>query len=662
MNKPYSKWQINALLVAGICFILLSSRPARADTAPDWLRQLAHAPLPKYPDDADAVVLLDDETLTVKDNGDMYVNYRRAVKILRPAGKDQALFYAHFDKETKLDYLHGWSIAANGQEYEMKDKDATEASPYQYVTYSDTKVKFIRMPAAEVGAYVAVEYQQRCRPYAFSRKWHFQEDIPVKTARFAINLPPGWEYQYRFGNWAEQKPQSSGANSWQWEMHDIEGITEERQMPAWSSMAGVMAVSFYSASLPQSSRVTTWNEVATWANLLNASRRTETPGMHQKVEQLIAGKTDMIAKIHAIANYVQHNVRYVEISIGIGGWQSHLASDTFSNSYGDCKDKATLLITMLHEAGIESYFVLVDSQRGVVNPAVPSPWSFNHAIVAVKLPAEVKTTDLYAAVDDPKLGKLLFFDPTSELTAFGTVPAGEQDSYALVVTGNGGEMIKMPLPPPFLNRLQRIAHLQLTPEGSLLGEVEETRNGYEASVMRSELMNADRDKRVKLLEGLLGEFLDRSKLTYASIGNLEKYDEPLILKYKFEAVNYAKSAGDLMLVRPRVLGSDASAIAEDKKRKYPVTYKSTSLKSDLIDIKLPTGYSVDELPPAADVSAPFAEYKSKIEAKDNVLYYSRSYTVKDPLVPLDQMSTLRTFMRGVALDERNTAVLKKVQP
>ena len=143
------------------------------------------------------------------------------------------------------------------------------------------------------------------------------------------------------------------------------------------------------------------------------------------------------------------------------------------------------------------------------------------------------------------------------------------------------------------------------------------------------------------------------------MGGLDKYDEPLILNYKFEAANYAKSAGDLMLVRPRVLGNKASGVAEDKKRKYPVAYETTSLQSDDIEIKLPAGYQVDELPASAKVSAPFAEYVSTVEAKDNVLHYNRSYTVKDLLVPMDEMSTLRTFMRGVAADERNTAVLKK---
>jgi hypothetical protein len=203
--------------------------------------------------------------------------------------------------------------------------------------------------------------------------------------------------------------------------------------------------------------------------------------------------------------------------------------------------------------------------------------------------------------------------------------------------------------------------MQLLPSGGLTGDVEEIRSGEEASYLRARLMNADKDKRKAYFEEYLAEYLDRSHLTYASITGLDQYDAPLVLHYKFEAADYAKAMGDLMLVRPRVLGHKASDIAEDNKRKYPVSYERTSSQSDVIDIKLPPGYKVDELPQAADVKAPFAEYTSKIETKDNVLYYNRSYTVKDLMVPMDEMSALRTFMRGVASDERNTAVLKKAE-
>lgn len=663
MNKLFSKWPINALLLAAVCWIT-GAQPAWAgDSVPDWFRQLAHEPLGKYPDEAKGVVLLDDETLTVKDNGDMYITHRRAVKILRSKGKDLAILLVNFDKDEKIESVHGWSISATGQEYALKDKDTVETSPYDEAIYMDYRLKLMKVPAADAGAYVAFEYVQRCRPNTFSKRWDFQGDIPVKAASYTLNLPAGWEYQYHFGNWTEQKPQNLGGNNWRWEVHDVDAILEEPRMPAADSLAGMMAVNLYSASIAQASRMDTWGAVAGWANSLNASRRIATPKMQAKVAELTAGKTDTLSKIRALSNYVQHNVRYVEISIGkVGGWQAHMAGDTFANSYGDCKDKATLLVTMLHEAGIDAYLALVDSERGVVNPAVPTPWTFNHAIVAVKLPADVETATLYAMVTDPKLGRILFVDPTYDLTGFGFLPAGEQNSYALVITGNGGELVKMPMLPPPVNRLLRVAHLQLTPEGGLLGEVQEIRSGSEATAMREQLIRADRDKRRKIIEGFLGEFFDKSRLTAASISGLDQFDEALILNYKFEAADYAKTAGELLLVRPRVLGDKASPIAEDKKRKYAVTNATTSLQSDAIDIKLPAGYTVDELPPPTNVSAGFAEYKSSYETKDNVLYYRRMYTVKDLLVPVDKLPELRTFMRSVAADERNTAVLKKALP
>ena len=189
MNKLFSKWPTDALLVAAFAAMVFTGLPARADSVPDWFRQLAHAPLGKYAEESKAVVLLDDQTLTVKDNGDIYITVRRALKILRPNGKEYGLFGVSFDKEKKIESIHAWSISNDGHEYELKEKDAVDASPIS--TKHSTSMnasKFLKLPGVDTGAYVAVEYQQRCRPYNFSRRWYFQEEIPVKTARFSTGL------------------------------------------------------------------------------------------------------------------------------------------------------------------------------------------------------------------------------------------------------------------------------------------------------------------------------------------------------------------------------------------------------------------------------------------------------------------------------------------
>ena len=115
---------------------------------------------------------------------------------------------------------------------------------------------------------------------------------------------------------------------------------------------------------------------------------------------------------------MQAEVRYVAIEIGIGGFQPHPATQIFRARYGETADKATLLSSMLKEAGINSYYVIIDTRRGAVDPDMPGPW-FNHAILAVALPPDTKP-DLYPSTVKTKDGKrYLIFDPTDEYTPVG---------------------------------------------------------------------------------------------------------------------------------------------------------------------------------------------------------------------------------------------------
>ena len=111
---------------------------------------------------------------------------------------------------------------------------------------------------------------------------------------------------------------------------------------------------------------------------------------------------------------------------------------------------------MLKQIGIDSYYVVIDTDRGMVNPKFPSIGSFNHVILAIRLPDSVTDAGLYAVFKDPKLGRLLFFDPTNPYVPLGYIPSYLQDTYALLVTPDGGQLVSLPLLPPATNRL--LAH------------------------------------------------------------------------------------------------------------------------------------------------------------------------------------------------------------
>jgi hypothetical protein len=313
---------------------------------------------------------------------------------------------------------------------------------------------------------------------------------------------------------------------------------------------------------------------------------------------------------------------------------------------------------MLHELGIESYRVAIYTERGAITPETPAYRGFNHEITAIKLPAGFNDPSLVATVQHPKLGKLLFFDPTNELTPFGQIGGYLQANYGLLSTPDGGELIELPMQPSAMNSIRRTAKLTLYSTGRLQGDVEEVRVGDRAWAERGILRNVTKDsERVKPIESLLAGSLSNFQITKASLVNLQQTQLPFGFNYSFEAQNYAKNAGGLLLVRPRVLGVKAQAIMESKEpRQFPIEFEGPVLDTDIFEITLPSGYEVDDLPPPVDADFGFASYHSKTEVKGNVIGYTRTFEVKELSVPVSRAEELKKFYRIIASDERNTAV------
>ena len=668
MPAPRKAINLALLLAASAAATILWVSPrVLADNAPDWLRAAAQDKLPEYPKDTVAVVLLDDEQTTIKDNGEIETRTRRAYKLLRPeARKNYDSAVARFANDTKITYFKAWTITPDGHEFEVKEKDAAEVSLTSFELYSDERAKILRFPEPNPGSVVGYELVQKQRPYLLDDEWEFQDTIPVRRSRFSIQLPPGWEYTTFFENHADIKPQENGSNQSVWEVTDSPAIEVEPDMPAWNSVAGEMLVKYFPRDPAMRAKTSgSWREIGNWYNTLTASSRNATPQIQQKVAELTAGMTDPLAKMKALADYTQQKIRYAAIEIGIGGHQPHPAGQVFAHQYGDCKDKATLLGSMLHEIGIESYYVLINTERGTTAPGFPSV-RFNHAIIAIRLPDSIPDTTLYAVVKHPKLGRILFFDPTDEYVPLGYLPWEEQDNYGLMVTPDGGELMSLPLLPPSTNRLLRTAQFNLSPGGDLSGEIQEVRWGGPAESSRAQYLEIPPAQRAKVLEEFVGNFLNSFSVTNASLENLEKFDETLTIDYKFTAQGYAKSAGSLLIVRPRVVGSKESyllsLLSAKKPRQYAIEFNEATRQDDVFDINLPAGYVVDELPKPVEAECAYASYKSDVQVTGNTLHYKRTYVVKDVMVPTTKLNYVRDFFRQVAADERSSAVLRRENP
>jgi len=647
--------------------LLWTAPGAAADSAPDWLRAVAHEKLPDYPADTVAVELLDELQTTVQENGSIDTRHRVAYRLLRPEAKDAYGFASvQFDNETKVASFNAWTITADGHEFALKDKDSAEVGLTTYEVFSDDKAKVQRFDEANPGSVVGYEYVQRNRPFIFEDDWAFQDKIPLRHGRLILQIPAGWEFSARWFNYADQKPQSLGGNQYIWEVNDVSAVETEPEMPPWIAVAGWVGLKYFPRDPAMRARTTgTWSDLGLWYSGITQLSRTASPELKQKVAELTSGLTDPIAKMRALTDYVQKKIRYVAIEFGIGGFQPHPAADVFSHQYGDCKDKATLLSTMLHEIGIESYYVVVDADRGIVRSDYPS-MHFDHVIIAIKLPEGLDAPSLYAVVNDPKLGRLLFFDPTNEYVPLGYLPWYLQNNEGLVVTSEGGTLESMPLLPPSTNRLLRTAKFSLSSTGDLLGEVNEIQWGGPAAQQREEFLEAQPAKRAEIFDNFLGRFLNNFTLTGATLGNLEQYDQSLLLSYKFVSPGYANASGDLLFFRPRVLGDHSSGLlrlfTEQKPRKYPIEFNEATVQDDVFDITLPTGYVVDGLPQPVQADCGYATYRSETKVADGVLHYKRSFQINKVTVPTENLPEIRSFLKQVAADQSTSAILRRTTP
>ena len=407
-HRPAISWLLRVALLS-----LAAPYAAAGGDAPQWMHAQANAPLPSYDDKTDAVLLYSETDVAVISTEKIRTTVREAYKILRPDGRRYGTVAVYFNPQRKVKSLHGWCIPAQGKDYEVKDKDATEVSPNfeGAELISDVKYRVLHIPAPDPGNIVGYEYEVEEQPFFLQDEWGFQESNPVRETHYSLQLPAGWEFKTSWLNHPEVKPTEAGSNSWKWTVTDVNGIRREPEMPPFSGVAGLMVVTFFPAGGRAPTGFATWDDMGKWYSGLLAGRMEASPELKQQVAALTAGKNTQLAKMKAIAQFVQHDIRYVAIELGIGGWQPHPAPEVFAHRYGDCKDKATLTRAMLHEIGVESYHVVINTERGAVTAETPAHHGFNHAILAIKVPDGLNDPSLLRPCSTPSWAESCFSIP-----------------------------------------------------------------------------------------------------------------------------------------------------------------------------------------------------------------------------------------------------------
>src|SRR5262245_4773664 len=648
-------------LIACLGLTLLMSAAALADEPPPWLKQAASTELPAYGKEARAVVLHDESRKTVGDDGKIVTTNWWAVKILSREGRGYARASEGYNTGSgKIKEMRAWLIRPTGEVKAYGKKEIVDLAEADNDVYNDSRQKVISATDdADAGCVFGYEIITEEREVFSQFIWFFQSLNPVVMSRLTVSLPAGWRADAMTFNHNKIEPEVSG-NSYTWGLRNLPPVEIEPSGPRLSKLVASIAVNVF----PPQGKATmlrsfaSSNEVSRYNRELHDSQASFNEPMAAKARELTANAKTEFERIQAVGRYTQ-SVNYISIQINVGrggGYRPHAAMDVFNKNYGDCKDKANLMRALLKSLGIESYPVVIFSgDPNRVEPEWPSPQQFNHCIIAVKVSDETQATTI---VKHPSLGRLLIFDPTDDDTPVGDLPDHEQGSYALIVAGDAGELMKMPVTPPEANRLERAVEAELSADGTLTAKVSERSFGQAAVEERRLFKRAARPQYVKQIERWVTRTAPSANVL-KSEPNDDAREGKFALDVEFKSPTYAQlMRGRLMVFKPAIVSRCSSVFVTEAKRKHPVVLDSEAY-SETVRIKLPEGFDVDEMPDAVDVNQPFGNYSAKCEVKDGHLIFRRSLALKAGTIPVEQYASVRGFFERVRAVEQTPVVLVK---
>ena len=653
------------ILLTALLGLLMFAVPAGAapgDEAPQWVQQALALKAPTYDKDVPAVVLVQESNVTISSDGRVNEVYNYAIRILRREGRAYAIGHVGYIPDVgKVKEFRAWLIRPSGDQKRYGKDDFVDIAADLNDVYNEYRVKTVSAKDdADTGAVFAYSYTLEDRSVFTQSDYSFQNSLPVISSRYNLTLPEGWRADAVTFNYPKVEPRINGT-SYTWELTNLPPMPDEPLSPSLDNLVPRLAVSYFPPANTQTLAIKTfskWSEVAAWMSELEDPQVIVDDALARKAYELTALAKTEYDKIRAIAQYVQ-KIQYISIQTGIGrggGYRPHASNEVFAKSYGDCKDKANLMRAMLKVVGITAIPVSIYAgDPDYVRASWPSPQQFNHCIIAVKVSDQTQASTI---IQHPTLGRLLIFDPTDEQTPIGDLPFHLQGSLALIDSKNETDLVKMPVTPPEMNQLERTATLELNADGAIAGQIKEEANGQTAATFRSQFHQLSKPEYTGMIERWL-----TSGATSAKLNKMEPSDNAddgrFTLNVEFSANQYAQLMQNRLLVfKPVVVSRREGLALTATTRKHPVVLHANAY-SETVNVTLPAGFKVDEVPDAVKLETPFGTYVTSYEVKNNQLVFKRQLSQQATTIAAADYDKVRKFFESIRAAENAPVVLAR---
>lgn len=382
-----------------------------------------------------------------------------------------------------------------------------------------------------------------------------------------------------------------------------------------------------------------WKEFGIWyyQNLLTPVSAS-TPQIKAEIASLnLSGTTE--EKVKRIYQYMQNRTRYIFVALGIGGWQPMLPDEVQKKGYGDCKGLTNYMKTLLDEAGIKSYYAIINSNSSPISFDKDFPkMAGNHVILTV--PTEKGN---------------IWLENTSQQIAFNHLSYSTTDRNVLTVKPDGIDIMQTPTYSSEESKEKQILNIKINPDKTItgIGKFSYTGNQYDFNLMYLSLPEKEKMEVIKKVYSTL----DFENLEIKDFNN-NKNVASIDFNLNFKAINYSKPVGSSYIFRAVPIYKETD-FYEDSARELPFESRFSYQDEYEIVYELPQDYYIEELPKNGNVSSEFGSYIMTFEKQDNKLIVKRSIQINKGIFPKEKYNDYISFRKRIMNADNSKILMSK---
>ena len=452
-------------------------------------------------------------------------------------------------------------------------------------------------------------------------------DVAVEKAAYKLVVPEGCRFNTHKQNTDIEPAVSGGGTVYEYRMENMPSIKLEAFSPPWYKAFPCVYFAAHDFVYDNTAgSMESWERMGEWQASLLAGRGKMPQALQDEVLRLTRDAASDREKVEILYDYLGKSTRYVNIALGIGGWQPRTVAEVYKNKFGDCKALSYYLKAMLAECGIESYYTVISTRFDELFPGFANMQQNDHVILQVPLGDET-----------------LWLECTNTDYPVGYNHTGIAGHDALVVRDGKFELCKVPDTSDSLNRSDVRAVVRLGSD-----------NSAKASCTKSYHM--------KLYEGQMyfdkqnysdkaAALIRRMNIPMVKIGNIE-YKEirdniPVAtINYDMDVSQYGSVTGNRIFIPVNPL-RDYAGFKLPARRKSDIYVDMGSVMEDTIEIELEEGLAFESIPEDVVLVCEFGSFSSSIRQEGTKLYITQKFVLNKGEYPASRYEEFMSLLSAV---------------